>query len=81
MLLMVKDQTYYVDKLNINQLADIHTLVAPAGLNKVLDKHVLLFKEGLGMLKDGTVKLQVNQSVTPKYFKARSIPFALKGKN
>ena len=32
------------------------------------------------MLKDVTVKLQVNQSVPPKFFKARSIPFALKGK-
>jgi len=54
--------------------------VAPSTLDKVLNKHVLLFKEGLGMLKDGTVKLQVNQNVPPKFFKARSIPFALKGK-
>ena len=70
----------WLNKLNINQLADIHTLVAPTELDKVLDKHVLLFKEGLGMLKEVTVKLQVNQSVSPKFFKARSIPFALKGK-
>jgi len=71
---------HWLNKLNINQLADIHTLVAPSKPDKVLNKYVLLFKEGLGMLKDVTVKLQVNQSVPPKCFKARGIPFALKGK-
>jgi len=63
----------WLNKLNINQLADIHTLVAPTKLDIVLKKHVLLFKEELGMLKDVKVKLQVNQSVPPK---ARNIPFA-----
>ena len=69
----------WLSNLNINQL-DIHTIVAPSKLDKVLDKHALLFKDGLGMLTDVKVKLQVDQSVPPKFFKARSIPFALKGK-
>ena len=70
----------WLGKLNINQLANIHTLVAPSKLDKVLDKHALLFKEGIGMLRHVKIKLQVNQDVPPKCFKARSIPFALKGK-
>ena len=44
----------WLNKLNNYQLADIHTLVAPSKLNKVLDKHALLFKEKTGMLKDVT---------------------------
>ena len=68
----------WLSKLNFNQL-DIHTIVAPSKLDKVLDKHALLFKDGLSMLTDVKVKLQVDQSVPPKFFKA-SIPFALKGK-
>ena len=60
-----------------SQLANILTLVAPT---EVLENIVLLFKEGLGILEDVTVKLQVNQSVPLKFFKARSIPFTLKGK-
>ena len=54
--------------------------MAPSKLDKVLDKHALLFKGGLGMLTDVKVKLQVDQSVPPMFFKARSISFALKGK-
>ena len=46
----------------------------------MLDNYVLLFKVKLGMIKEVTVKLQVNKSVPPMFFKTRNIPFALKGK-
>ena len=39
-----------------------------------------MFEEGLDTLNNVKVKLAVDPTVTPKFHKARIIPFALKGK-
>ena len=46
----------------------------------MLSKHFQVFKDGLGKLIDVKVKLAVDPAVTPKFHKARSLPFALKEK-
>ncbi|XP_077869380.1 uncharacterized protein LOC144360591 [Saccoglossus kowalevskii] len=42
-----------------------------------ISKHPKLFEPGLGTLKDTTIKLHVNPEITPRYMKARTVPFAL----
>ena len=69
----------WLSKFKIN-LANLYTLVAPDKLDQVLNKHSQVFQEGLGTLKNVKVKLEVDPMVTPKFHKARSIPFALKEK-
>ena len=49
-------------------------------LKEVLEKHAEVFGEGLGCLKGTEVKLNIDSQATPKFFKARSVPFALKPK-
>ena len=44
------------------------------------DKHVTVFSNKLGTLKGVKVKLQTNPDVAPQFFKARTIPFALREK-
>ena len=69
----------WLAKFKIN-LANVYNLVAPDKLDQVLSKHSQVFKDGLGKLIDVKVKLAVDPTVTPKFHKARSLPFALKEK-
>ena len=47
-------------------------------LGTLLDKHQALFKEGLGKIHPYKAKLQVRPDAQPKFFKPRSVPFAIK---
>ena len=49
-------------------------------LETVLTKYDKVFREGLGCLKGYTAKLQVDTEAQPKFFKARSVPYLMKGK-
>ena len=46
----------------------------------MVDKHVTVFSDKLGTLKGTEVRLHMDPHVQPQFFKARSIPFALKAK-
>ena len=58
----------------------IHTICNPVGLKRVLDKHQDLFKEELGLIKGVKAKIYINKEATPKCFKPRQVPFALRNK-
>ena len=47
-------------------------------LDQLLQKHEALFRKELGTLKGVEAHLEVEQC-TPKFFKARSVPYAIKG--
>ena len=47
-------------------------------LDKLLDKRAALFQEGLGLLKDVTVKLHVDPDCVPIFHKPRRVPFLLR---
>ena len=47
---------------------------------KVLDRHEEVFKEELGMLRGATAKIHLNPEAQPKFYRARSVPYALKSK-
>ena len=52
----------------------------PSKINQILGKFENVFKPGLGTFKGITVDIDVSSQVQPKFYKARSVPFALKGK-
>ena len=49
-------------------------------LQTVLDKHCLVFNDELGCMKDMKVKLLIDSTAKPKFFKPRSVPFTLRNK-
>ncbi|XP_063408205.1 uncharacterized protein K02A2.6-like [Mytilus trossulus] len=49
-------------------------------LQDLLRKYPQVFKEGLGTLKGNKARIYVDKDATPKYFKARPVPYALKEK-
>ena len=49
-------------------------------LQDVLDKHKNVFRKGLGRLKGVTAKIHVDPEVTPKFYKARTVPYATRAK-
>ena len=42
--------------------------------------HMHVFSKGLGCFNGPPVKLKVDANAQPKFYKARSVPFALKSK-
>ena len=59
---------------------DVHTVEQERSLQEVLAKPSTLFTEELGCLKGMEVKLNVNPNATPKFFKAHTVPLAMKAK-
>ena len=49
-------------------------------LQSILDAHGDVFSEGLGTLKGTTAKIHVDPEATPKFMKARPVPYTLKAK-
>ena len=50
------------------------------GVEKLLDRYADLFKEELGRVKGVEVKIHVDESARPHFFRPRPVPFALKGR-
>lgn len=49
-------------------------------LNSVLQMHETVFKEKLGKLKGTTVVIHVEENATPKFYRPRSVPYAMRAK-
>ena len=49
-------------------------------IQELLSRHSELFKDELGLVKGVTVKLYVDPSATPWFFRPRSVPHALRGR-
>ena len=47
-------------------------------LDLLFKKYKRVFKEDLGMLKSATAKLHVKPNATPKFFKLRPVPYAIR---
>ena len=61
-------------------MGEVHTVEEERSLLEVLAKYSSIFTEDLGCLKGMEVKLNVDPNATPKFFKARPVPLALKEK-
>ena len=63
-------------KLDCNS---IHTL-QNVSVSPLLDKYAPLFADKLGLLQGASAKLYVDPQATPKFFRARPVPYRLKEK-
>ena len=54
--------------------------LAASSLQEVLDHHPEVLQEGLGRLKNFEAKIHVNPDATPRFCKARSVPYAMREK-
>lgn len=63
-------------RLNWSSLHQIHT----GRLTDLLNEHSEVFADELGTLKGRKVKITVHPKVTPKFCKARAVPYAMKEK-
>ena len=61
-------------------MGEVHTVEEKRLLLEVLAKYSSIFTEELGCLKGMKVKLNVDPNATPKFFKARPVPLALREK-
>ena len=75
--------------LGMNWLSKIHlgwqkiaklSCEGKSDLEDVLQKHGPIFREELGLVKGVTARLQVESEATPIFFKAHTMPYALRGK-
>ena len=61
-------------------LKQIHHAMEDMTLQEILKKYPTVFQEGLGTLRDFRAKIYLNDDAQPKYFRARSIPYAFREK-
>ena len=58
----------------------VHAISLSQSLEGILEQNKEIFRKGLGKIKGIEAKLYVNTQAKPLYFKACSVPFALKQK-
>ena len=68
----------WLSQLNIglNSLNCLDKVNPP--LNEVLQRHSSLYNDELGCLQAFDIKLNIDEKIQPKFFKPRSVPFAIK---
>ena len=67
-------------KLDWRALNSISVEPASHNLQSVIERYPGVFKEGLGHMQGVTAKLHVDPTATPQFCKARSVPYALRGR-
>ena len=61
--------------------ANLYNVKSEEGqVQSILKKHEAVFNEGLGTLTGYKEKIHIDPTATSKYFKARSVPYAMKSK-
>ena len=58
--------------------SSICTITSPKKAQRILDKFSDVFEEGLGEMNTFTASLQLKPGATPRFVKARPVPFAIK---
>ena len=66
-------------KLDWTQLCANH-VCSSLSLQGILDEHSSVFDSKLGTLNDTTVTIHLDPTAQPRFCKARTVPYALKGK-
>ena len=56
----------------------IGTVHSSSRFQSILEKHEAVFKNELGRIRSHTATLQVQPGATPKFFRARQVPFAIR---
>ena len=59
---------------------EIHHLQTTDPVERILLKHEEVFRKGLGTLRGYKAKIYVDKQATPRFCKARSVPYSLRVK-
>ena len=71
----------WLQKIRLDWRALNHLQTAPpTNLQAILDGHSDVFKDELGCVKDVTATIVIDPEAPPRFCKARTVPFALRGK-
>jgi hypothetical protein len=68
-------------KLNWSKLTCNNVLSLSSPLDQLLQKHDTLFRSELGRFIDSSVQLPIDSQAKPRFFKSRTVPYALKKKS
>ena len=69
----------WLSLLEVN-LGEVNLLKNDCLLQTLLNKHCSIFNDELGCMKDMKVRLLIDSTAKPKFFKPRSVPFTLRDK-
>ena len=69
----------WLSLLEVN-LGEVNLLKNDCILQTLLNKHCSIFNDELGCMKDMKVRLLIDSTAKPKFFKPRSVPFTLRDK-
>ncbi|XP_053395598.1 uncharacterized protein K02A2.6-like [Mercenaria mercenaria] len=73
-------QQIQLDWKNILQVNTIDNNKLKSRLKEILDRHRSVFSEGIGKVKGMQASLSLKENTTPKFVKARPVPYSLKPK-
>ncbi len=65
-------------KLNWKEVRYVSQTKQPGSIQEVLEKYSEVFKNELGTLKDIKATISAKPDVSPKFYKSRPLPFAMK---
>ena len=65
-------------RLDWKKIGKLNIVPAAVNLESLLANHAEIFIDELGTIQPFTASLQVQADATPKYFRPRTVPFALK---
>ena len=69
----------WLTKIRLNWAGMLNKISTPQHtLQEVLQKHTSVFQEELGLISGTTAKIYIEEDAEPKFFKARTIPYALR---
>lgn len=72
---------YYLFNLNISQIDSHIRFVNESTLEQFRNKYAYVFEPGLGKFTKGLISIKLkSDNVTPKFFRARPLPFSIRGK-
>ena len=67
-------------RLDWGNLNRIDTDDHKSELERVLDNHADVFKDELGILQDVTAKIHIDEQAKPRFYRPRTVPYALRNK-
>ena len=69
-----------IKALNISPSLKSHNCSSKQRLSQLLEEHAKVFEKGIGKLKHITAKIELDDNATPRFHKARPVPYALRPK-
>lgn len=70
----------WLEKMKLNWHTGKMVSQTATSLAAILKKHKEVFRNELGSMKDITTRLSIKPEATPKFMKARSVPYAIRSK-